>query len=158
MAVPPADWSNPLDSVLLTGTLVRLEPLSRDHTPGLLNISSNVRIWRYLTTDASSPAKMGAYFDRLLCDYDSGSALPFAIRTLSDGRVIGLTRLKNVSREHRKAIVGSWLEERAWGTGANTEAKLRSSAPSTSAAHLSRQPPTVMARSTSTSKTRTPSL
>lgn len=124
MAMTSAEWSNPLDLVLLTGTLVRLEPLSRDHAPELLNISNNPRIWRYLTTDASSPAKMGVYIDGLLGDYYSGSALPFAIRSLSNRRVIGLTRLKNVSRQHRKAIVGSWLEDYAWGTGANTEAKL----------------------------------
>jgi RimJ/RimL family protein N-acetyltransferase len=34
------------------------------------------------------------------------------------------TRLKNVSREHRKAAVGSWFTPSAWGSGANTESKL----------------------------------
>jgi RimJ/RimL family protein N-acetyltransferase len=35
-----------------------------------------------------------------------------------------MTRLKSLSREHRNAVVGSWLRASAWGTGANTESKL----------------------------------
>lgn len=38
--------------------------------------------------------------------------------------MIGMTRLKELSREHRKGTVGSWLAPAAWGSGANTEAKL----------------------------------
>jgi len=46
------------------------------------------------------------------------------IRTISDGSVIGMTRLKNLSRQNRSAVVGSWLVAYVWGTGANTDAKL----------------------------------
>jgi RimJ/RimL family protein N-acetyltransferase len=35
-----------------------------------------------------------------------------------------MTRLKSISRENRKAIVGSWFAQSAWGSGANTESKL----------------------------------
>ena len=37
---------------------------------------------------------------------------------------MGLTRLKNLSRQNRNAEVGSWFAPEAWGRGANTESKL----------------------------------
>jgi N-acetyltransferase len=67
---------------------------------------------------------MHQYIQAGLHDYLSGSALPFVTRATSDGRVIGMTRLKNLSRDHRHGVVGSWLAAQAWGRGANTESKL----------------------------------
>lgn len=126
MPVSPADWPVPLAAVLLQGKRVRLEPLSAAHEPELCEISSDDRIWRYLTSCGQSPEALKAYLDAALRDHLAGSALPFVIRAVSGGHVIGMTRLKELSREHRKATVGSWLAPAAWGSGsgANTEAKL----------------------------------
>jgi N-acetyltransferase len=50
-------------------------------------------------------------------------ALPFA--TLVDGVPLGATSYLNVREADRVVEVGNtWLSTRAWGTGANTEAKL----------------------------------
>ena len=90
----------------------------------LLTIASDRQIWRYLTSDCRSHAALRANLAASLRDHLGGSALPFVIRAVSRERVIGMTRLKNVSREHQKALVGSWLAPSAWGSGANTESKL----------------------------------
>jgi RimJ/RimL family protein N-acetyltransferase len=108
----------------LQGEIVRLEPLNRDHTAELQRISGEAQIWRYLTTRAGSPEEMEIYVDRLLGDLRSGTAMPFVVRTASDSQAAGLTRLKNISRENRKALVGSWFAPSAWGSGVNTESKL----------------------------------
>jgi RimJ/RimL family protein N-acetyltransferase len=51
------------------------------------------------------------------------TALPFA--TLVDGVPLGHTSYLNVRENDRVAEIGNtWLASRAWGTGANTEAKL----------------------------------
>ncbi|HEX5434794.1 MAG TPA: GNAT family N-acetyltransferase [Candidatus Angelobacter sp.] len=121
---PPADWSVPLPAVLLQGKRVRLEPLSLAHEPELREISSDDRIWRYLASAGQSPEALKAYLASALRDHLAGSALPFVIRAGSRGHLIGMTRLKELSHEHRKATVGSWLAPAAWGSGANTEAKL----------------------------------
>jgi hypothetical protein len=60
----------------------------------------------------------------VLHDYKMGAALPFVIRGLSTGAALGMARLKEMSREHRRAEVGTWLSPNAWGSGANTESKL----------------------------------
>lgn len=120
----PAEWPVPLIPVELRGQVVQLELLSDEHEPELMKICSDEQIWNYLTSYGGTPDAMHRYLQSAVCDYLSGSAVPFVIRVISKGSVVGLTRLKNVSRENRSAVVGSWLAAYAWGMGANTEAKL----------------------------------
>jgi phosphonoacetate hydrolase len=120
----PATWPVPLATVTLSGRLVRLEPLKPDHQAELNQIASDARIWTYLTSFAGDPQAMDVYLRHALRDYQSGAALPFVIRRLSTGTVLGMARLKEMSREHRRAEVGTWLSPNAWGSGANTESKL----------------------------------
>jgi RimJ/RimL family protein N-acetyltransferase len=145
MPTAAANWPVPLPTLALRGEAVTLEPLAPEHEPELLNICQDEQIWRYLTSYGGTPEAMHEYLQAALRDYASGSALPFVIRAAGDrsngsdggdkseagegrdareGRVIGMTRLKNLSRGNRNAVVGSWLAPAAWGSGANTEAKL----------------------------------
>jgi N-acetyltransferase len=124
MPVQPADWPTPLPPVSLPGRLVRLEHLSQAHFAELLTFAENTEIWRYLTNRPKTPDLMRAYLDGLLRDYASGAALPFVVRRQSSGEIAGITRFKSLSREHRKALVGSWYAPGTWGSGCNTEGKL----------------------------------
>lgn len=124
MCAKPATWSVPLATVTLSGRLVRLEPPRLDHQAELNQIASDARIWTYLTNFAGDPQAMDVYLRHALHDYKMGAALPFVIRGLSTGGVLGMARLKEMSREHRRAEVGTWLSPNAWGSGANTESKL----------------------------------
>jgi N-acetyltransferase len=124
MAANLSNWPVPLTPIELPGRIVQLEPLTDAHEPELSKICQDEQIWRFLTSYAGTPGSMHHYVQASLRDYISGSALPFVIRATSDGALIGMTRLKNVSREHRSAVVGSWLAPSAWGSGANTESKL----------------------------------
>ncbi len=139
MPTAAANWPVPLQAVELRGKSVQLEPLTAAHEPELLEICQDEQIWRYLTSYGGTPDALHAYLGAALCDYASGSALPFVIRAAPDGssgsaardrtdgnngRVIGMTRLKNLSRANRNAVVVSWLAPSAWGSGANTESKL----------------------------------
>jgi N-acetyltransferase len=101
-----------------------MEPLSEAHFPELLPFANTPEIWRYLTSRPQTPDRMQAYLDGLLRDYAGGAALPFVVRQRSNGEIAGITRFKSLSREHRKALVGSWYLPAAWGSGCNTEAKL----------------------------------
>ena len=123
MAIVSADWPIPIDETLLEGLAIRLEGLRDSHTQELATIAQDADIWRYLTSYGGSPKAIKQYLEDARQDHLAGSALPFVIRTLSDGRLIGMTRLKQMSRQNRRAIVGSWLMPAAWGTGANTESK-----------------------------------
>ena len=130
MLTAAANWPVPLPAVPLRGKSLQLELLTAAHERDLVEICQDEQIWRYLTSYGGAPDAMHAYLEAALCDYASGSALPFVIRAARDahngstGRVIGMTRLKNLSRANRNAVVGSWLVPAAWGSGANTESKL----------------------------------
>ncbi len=108
----------------LTGKLVALERLAAEHTPELVTTADDPAIWRYLSSHVKSPAEMRSYIDTLLRGREQGSVLPFAVRSRSSGRLVGMTRFKDLSREHRKALVGTWFIPDVWGMGCNSEAKL----------------------------------
>ena len=124
MPVLAADWPIPLPPVSLPGRLVCLEHLSQGRFPELLTFAGNTEIWRYLASRPKTPGLMRAYVDGLVRDYASGAAMPFVVRLQSSGEIAGITRFKNLSREHRKALVGSWYAPGTWGSGCNTEGKL----------------------------------
>ena len=120
----PASWPTPLRSVTFTGQLVRLEPLRREHEFALRQAGQAEAVWRYTTSHARTPEAMRRYVDGLLCAYNRGTALPYAVRQLRTGRIVGATRLKDLSRTNRSARVGSWYDPTVWRTGVNVEAKL----------------------------------
>lgn len=123
MAFAGADWPIPLPLITLTGELIRLESLNSDHEAELAAISGTEEIWRYLSHYGGTPDALHIYLCQAIADYNAGLAHPFVVRSRSDQRVVGLTRLKELSRPHRKGVVGSWYVPAVWGTGVNTEAK-----------------------------------
>jgi N-acetyltransferase len=111
-----------LEPVTLSGTHVSLRPLTKGDVPSLAAIAGDPQIWTYLTTRADSAAGVAQYVDDLLEAWRKGTALPFVI-TSAGGTTLGITRLKEICAQHRRATIGSWLAPIAWGTGANTESK-----------------------------------
>ncbi|MEI9971948.1 MAG: GNAT family protein [Ignavibacteriota bacterium] len=123
MTAYPTAWPVPVPPVELSGTIVTLETLTRDHFAEILPFAQTPEIWRYLTTRPQTPEHMESYLEGLLSGYASGVVLPFAVRLRSTRQIVGITRFKSLTREHRKAIVGSWYAPSAWGSGCNTEGK-----------------------------------
>jgi RimJ/RimL family protein N-acetyltransferase len=115
-------WTTPR----LDGRIVRLEPLAPDHADDLYAASRDPRIWRWLPiTQPVSRDDWQAWMDDALAREDAGLDLTFATVSMSTGIPIGSTRYLALRPEHRSLEIGwTWLTPAAWGTGANTEAKL----------------------------------
>jgi RimJ/RimL family protein N-acetyltransferase len=115
-------WVEP---VTLEGSVVRLEPLSLDHLPGLTMVGLDAEIWRWMPQLVQSPADMRTLVDEALAAAEAGTELPFATIELASGRPIGSTRFLNIEPRHRRLEIGwTWLAP-AWQRGPfNTEAKL----------------------------------
>jgi RimJ/RimL family protein N-acetyltransferase len=114
-----------LEPVTLTGGLVALEPLSRAHHDGLVDAVRDGEIWRLWYTSVPEPGAMAAEIDRRLALRDAGSMLPFALRRLSDGVLLGMTTYMNIDPVLPRVEIGStWNRASARGTGTNAEAKL----------------------------------
>ena len=117
-----ARWS----SSTLEGKLVRLEPLSADHEEGLWEASRDPRTWRWLSiVQPQTRPEWHAWMESALAAAAAGTEVPFATVAQSSGDMLGSTRFLALRPEHRSVEIGwTWLHPRAWGTGANVEAKL----------------------------------
>jgi RimJ/RimL family protein N-acetyltransferase len=96
-----------------------LEPLEPRHEEPLWEVGRDEHVWRLMRErgDESREA-FAAWFARM-----RETALGFA--QLVGGRPLGHTSYLNVRDDDRVLEIGNtWLARSAWGTGANTEAKL----------------------------------
>jgi len=110
--------------VILEGKQVRLEPLSLEHLPGLCAVGLNEELWRWTTTQISTPAEMQAYVETALRDQEAGTSRPFATVLKDEGRVIGSTRFGNIDRHNRRLEIGwTWIGIAWQRSMVNTEAK-----------------------------------
>lgn len=125
-----------VQSVTLEGSRVRLEPLSLDHLPALLELA---QLEPYpLTSVPSTEAGMRRYIEVALAAQALGSAVPFATVDRRADRPVGSTRFGNIEYwpwpEGAEAMrpgfpdaaeIGwTWLAPQAQRSGVNTEAKL----------------------------------
>jgi RimJ/RimL family protein N-acetyltransferase len=110
----------------LEGRLVALEPIALEHGPGLFEAGGDPEVWRWMPVVATASRDT---FDTWLTDAiertRAGLDVAFATLERETGRPIGSTRYLTLRPEHRGLEIGwTWLERRAWGGGANVEAKL----------------------------------
>jgi RimJ/RimL family protein N-acetyltransferase len=116
----------PPDQTALEGSIVRLEPLRRDHRDGLEAAAGEAEIWAWM--DRRIPAEEGAFerwFETRLALSEHGDEWCFATISVAGGEPIGSSSYLHVRPEHDGLEVGwTWLNPSAWRTGANLEAKL----------------------------------
>jgi RimJ/RimL family protein N-acetyltransferase len=108
----------------LEGRIVRLEPLTVQHVPGLWVASRDPRTWRWLPiAQPQTEQDLRAWVDDALARAGNGLDLPLV--THRHGEVVGSTRFLALRPEHRSVEIGwTWLHPSAWGGGVNVEAKL----------------------------------
>ncbi len=113
-------------STVLTGELVRLEPMASEHESGLWDASRDERIWSWMSiVQPRTPEELRDYVESALANAAAGLELPFATIRLADGKVVGSSRFLSLRPEHRSLEIGwTWLTPEVWQTGANIEAKL----------------------------------
>jgi N-acetyltransferase len=118
--VAPGAWTAPV----LTGTLVRLEPLTSAHADGLWEASRDPRTWTWLSIlQPSTREELDEWLRAALDAAAAGAELPLV--TTTDERIVGSTRYLALRPEHGSVEIGwTWLHPSVWGTGVNVEAKL----------------------------------
>jgi N-acetyltransferase len=115
-----------LDVPPLSGSLVRLEPLSASHVPDLTEAAEECRA-AYGFTWVPRAAEVGDY---VRAQRERSGLIPFAQIRLADGKAVGCTAYWDLrtwadSDRLRAIEVGfTWLAGSAQGTGINAEAKL----------------------------------
>jgi RimJ/RimL family protein N-acetyltransferase/ribosomal protein S18 acetylase RimI-like enzyme len=112
-------------TIPLEGSIVALEPLGEEHADELWEAAQAEEIWTWLFDLGGSRENFDRWLELSLQAARTGGEGPFATRSLASGKLIGSTRYLNVRPADRVVEIGwTWLEPRAWGSGANVEAKL----------------------------------
>jgi len=114
-----------VEPIILTGGIVRLEPLSEGHIPALVKVGLDEKIWRYMRYGkVETVEQLTAWVRELLGLQRNGTDLPFAVIHLASGAAIGCTRYLNIDPPDRSLeIGGTWYALDYQGTMVNSECK-----------------------------------
>ncbi len=111
--------------VVLEGYGVRLEPLSADHLEGLQAAVADGRLWELWYTRVPEPNEVAAYIASALAGQDAGHMLPWGVRELSAGAIIGTTRYHDIVPEIDRVEIGYTFYAKRWQRShVNTACKL----------------------------------
>lgn len=111
--------------VTLSGRHVRLEPLHADHEPDLRAAAADGELWRLRVTSVPAPDETAAYIAAALMGQQDGTMLPFVVRELFAGRIVGSTRYHDIVVDIGRVEIGYTWYAKSWQrTAVNTECKL----------------------------------
>ncbi len=111
--------------ITLTGQVAALEPLSQAHHDDLCNATRDGDPWKLWYTIVPSPDQMRAEIERRNGLLAQGSMLPWAVRDLASGKVVGMTTYMNIESDKPRVEIGStWYARSVQRTALNTECKL----------------------------------
>lgn len=111
--------------VTLEGHGVRLEPLNGSHHAGLAAAAADGKLWELWFTTVPEPEQTQAYIDAALEGHKAGSMLPWAVRELSSGQIVGSTRYHDIVAAADRVEIGYTWYARTWQRShVNTACKL----------------------------------
>jgi len=114
-----------LQPITLEGHGVRLEPMSPEHEADLGAAASDGRLWQLWFTALPAPDQTRAYITTALQGQKDGHMLPWVVRELSDGKIIGSTRYHDVVAAVDRVEIGyTWYAKRWQRSHVNTSCKL----------------------------------
>lgn len=111
--------------VTLEGYGVRLEPLAPDHEAALVGAASDGRLWELWYTSVPASDETRAYIAAALDGQRAGAMLPFAVRELTTGAIVGSTRYHDIVTQVDRVEIGwTWYAKSWQRTHVNTGCKL----------------------------------
>ena len=111
--------------IQLEGHGVRLEPLTPAHAAALRTAASDGRLWELWYTAVPEPEQVAAYIEAALAGQREGRMLPWAVRELGSGTIVGSTRYHDIVAEIDRVEIGYTWYARSWQrTHVNTTCKL----------------------------------
>ena len=109
---------------VLEGGGIRLEPLADDHHDALAAAAADGRRWELWFTAVPPPEGMRAYVAAALEGQRDGHMLPWAVRDLATGAVIGSTRYHDIVPGIDRVEIGyTWYAQSRQRTHVNTTCK-----------------------------------
>jgi RimJ/RimL family protein N-acetyltransferase len=114
-----------LSPVTLVGHGVRLEPLTPAHEAGIRDAASDGRLFELWFTAVPAPDQVAAYIAAANEGMAAGHMLPWAVRDVASGDVIGSTRYHDIVPAIDRVEIGyTFYAQRVQRTHVNTACKL----------------------------------
>jgi len=114
-----------LSPVTLEGNGVRLEPLEAAHEGPLREAVCDGRLWELWYTAPPDPESVARYIAEALAGQQAGHMLPWVVRELTTGDIIGTTRYHDIVAAIDRVEIGyTWYAARWQRTRINTATKL----------------------------------
>ena len=111
--------------VTLEGYGIRLEPLADAHHDELVSAAADGKLWELWFTAVPEPEQMRANITNALASQAAGQLLPWAVRELTSGTVIGSTSYHDIAAEIDRVEIGyTWYSQRWHRSHVNTSCKL----------------------------------
>jgi RimJ/RimL family protein N-acetyltransferase len=111
--------------ITLEGHGVRLEPLAREHREALATAAADGKLWELWFTSVPQPEETERYIAQALAGQEAGHMLPFVVRELESGAIVGSTRYHDIVKEAERVEIGyTWYASRWQKSHVNTACKL----------------------------------
>ena len=113
------------EPVTLYGRHARLEPMHAGHDADLAAAAADGELWKLRVTSVPEPDQAAMYIAAALMGQHDGQMLPFVVRDLASGQIVGSTRYHDIVPAADRVEIGyTWYARRVQRTAINTECKL----------------------------------
>ncbi len=111
--------------LVLEGHGLRLEPLALDHREALAAVALDGKLWDLGFTSIPAPGHEEAYIQTALDGQRDGHMLPWGVRDLGTGTIVGSTRYHDILASIDRVEIGyTWYAKRCQRSHVNTSCKL----------------------------------
>jgi N-acetyltransferase len=109
----------------LEGHGMRLEPLELRHEHDLAAAAADGSLWELWFTAVPAPSETRAYIETALARQREGRMLPWAVRNLATGVIVGSTRFHDIVADIDRVEIGYTWYAKSWQRShVNTSCKL----------------------------------
>lgn len=113
------------EAVTLEGHGVRLEPLTSEHQEELATAAADGKLWELWFTSIPHPSGTAKYISDALFGRLAGHMLPWAVREMQHGALVGSTRYYNIEPTIERLEIGyTWYSKTWQRSHVNTSCKL----------------------------------
>ena len=109
----------------LEGHGIRLEPLLSEHEEALSAAAADGKLWNLWFTSVPRPEETAGYIAAALAGQQAGHMLPWAVRELTTGNIVGSTRYHDIVASVDRVEIGyTWYAASWQRSHVNTTCKL----------------------------------
>ena len=111
--------------VILERDGIRLEPMREDHRDALSAAAADGRLWELWFTSVPAPPETAEWISTALQGQRDGHMLPWVVRDVASGAIIGSTRYHDIVAAIDRVEIGyTWYSRSRQRTHVNTTCKL----------------------------------